>query len=392
MTEFSILQKDLMYALNRLSQVVVNSHTMPMLQNVLFKPGAGVIALTANNLDAWETVTIPANVNPMADEAFTVNCAKLKNVVSTFPKTDNVFFVSQDKGNNANAKIVVKWNKSKFTLNTIPADEFPDASIFVDDVLGKFEVNGAVFSNALSKAIECASVDEARFALNSVLMKMTSDSNLLLCATDTHRLILDNIDIIGQSRKEDEVQALVPIPAVKKIINIANNEQRLMTVTFSNKAIEFENSASGYDDGDGVVKYTSRLISGKFPNYKRVIPDNTDGIRIKFAAERMAKAVQRMSVVRDDNHGHGIVISQDGEGDVKLEGNNNQSEDCQELVGCDDVKIPEMFGMNAKYFKTALQAFNGTVLFTGSDTESPFLMRSYDGENNIKYVLMPMRA
>jgi DNA polymerase-3 subunit beta len=204
--------------------------------------------------------------------------------------------------------------------------------------------------------------------------------------------MLDNIDIIGQSRKEDEVQALVPIPAVKKIINIANNEQRLMTVTFSNKAIEFENSVSGYDNNDGVVKYTSRLIAGKFPNYKRVIPENVDGIMIKFNSEKMAKAVQRMSVVRDDNHGHGIVISQDGEGDVKLEGNNNQSEDCQELVGCDEVKIPEMFGMNAKYFKTALQAFNGAVLFEGSDTESPFLMRSYDGENNIKYVLMPMRA
>ena len=270
-------------------------------------------------------------------------------------------------------KLGIRSGRSKFSLMTLPAAEFPT----VEDINASqsVEVPQETLSRLLDKTDFSMAQQDVRYYLNGLLIE-TGGKHLRAVATDGHRLSLCQAEMDGKAAPEQQV--IVPRKGVLELQRLLSGEGSVTLELGSNHIrIQLEG-----------IRFTSKLIDGRFPEYERVIPRETEN---QFTADRLLfrAALQRTAILSNEKYrGIRLVIRDSG---LVLQAHNPEQEEAEEELevsyGGDDIEI----GFNVNYLLDALGAIESEeVTLAVVDSNSSCLLRE-PGNDDCKYVVMPMR-
>jgi DNA polymerase-3 subunit beta len=345
--------------------VVERRQTMPILSNVLMVAENGKLAITATDLEV--ELVASAEVNVETEGEITVSGRKLLDICRALPDGADInISVSGDKA-------VVRSGRSKFSLVTLPAAEFPT----VEDIKAgqTIEVDQATLARLIEKTHFSMAQQDVRYYLNGMLLE-TAGNHLRAVATDGHRLALCEAELDGASL--DEQQVIVPRKGVLELQRLMSGEGSVNLELGPNHVrIELEG-----------IRFTSKLIDGRFPEYDRVIPKESSN---ELSADRaMFKgALQRTAILSNEKYrGIRLIIRDSG---VVMQAHNPEQEEAEEELeveyGGEDIEI----GFNVNYLLDALGAINSdSVTLSVMDSNSSCLIRQ-PGKDDCKFVVMPMR-
>lgn len=363
--KLSAAREALLRPLQAVIGVVERRQTMPILANVLLVAKDGELSVTATDLE----VELVANTEVSVESGgeVTVPGRKLLDICRALPEDAEVS-ISQ-----SGEKLVLKSGRSKFTLTTLPAAEFPT----VDDINAghSVTVSQEVLGRILEKTHFSMAQQDVRYYLNGLLLE-TSDNLLRAVATDGHRLALCEVALDGG--KAPEQQVIVPRKGVLELQRLMSGEGEL--------AIELgTNHVRIQLDG---IRFTSKLIDGRFPEYDRVIPQDTSNA---MSADRgvFKSALQRTAILSNEKYrGIRLIIREDN---MVLQTHNPEQEEAEEELEIEYSGEEIEIGFNVNYLLDALNAIEtDEVSLAVVDGNSSCLIRE-PGKDDCKYVVMPMR-
>jgi len=363
--KFTAAREALLKPLQAVIGVVERRQTMPILANVLLVAKDDQLAITATDLEVELVASTEAEVEGAGE--VTVPGRKLLDICRALPEQAEV--AVQLSGE----KLSIKSGRSKFTLTTLPAADFPTVEdINASQTLGLAQVT---LRKLLDKTHFSMAQQDVRYYLNGLLVE-TDGKNLRAVATDGHRLALCQVQL--NNKKMPEQQVIVPRKGVLELQRLMTGEGDVDLQLGSNHIrIELEG-----------IRFTSKLIDGRFPEYERVIPQDTSN---QLTADRQLfkGALQRTAILSNEKYrGIRLIIRDSG---VVLQAHNPEQEEAEEELEVsykgDDIEI----GFNVNYLLDALGAIESEeVALSVVDGNSSCLMRE-PGNEDCKYVVMPMR-
>lgn len=345
--------------------VVERRQTMPILSNVLLTAEGGELRVTGTDLEV-ELVSGIA-LEAKQDGEVTVPGRKLLDILKALPD-DALIEVSQDKD-----RLVIRSGKSRFTLSTLPATEFP----VIEDINAqkRFDLPQAVFKTLLDRTAFSMAQQDVRYYLNGLLLELRGDT-LRGVATDGHRLALYDVEAAtGDSR----LQVIVPRKGVLELQRLLGDGDNAVTVEIGSNHIRVEIDR---------LRFTSKLIDGRFPEYERVIPQGGD--KALVADRQMLKeALARTAILSNEKY-RGIRLTL-APGTLSLQAHNPEQEEAEEELELDYDGGELEIGFNVTYLMDALAAVHGENVKLGlSDSNSSCLIEE-PGNPSAQYVVMPMR-
>jgi DNA polymerase-3 subunit beta len=363
--KLSASRETLLKPLQAVIGVVERRQTMPILANVLLVAKDGQVAVTGTDLEVELVATVDVEVEGAGE--ITVPGRKLLDICRALPESAEVSIsVSGEKLN-------VKSGRSRFSLMTLPAAEFPRVG---DINAGQtLSVSQATLAKLLDKTHFSMAQQDVRYYLNGLLLE-TGQKWLRAVATDGHRLALCEVELDEQ--KMPEQQVIVPRKGVLELQRLIGGEGELQIELGSNHIrIQLEH-----------IRYTSKLIDGRFPEYERVIPQDTDN-QLTADREAFRGALQRTAILSNEKYrGIRLIIKKGG---LLLQAHNPEQEEAEEEVEIsysgDDIEI----GFNVNYLLDAFGAIESDeIVLAVVDGNSSCLLRD-PGNDECKYVVMPMR-
>ena len=344
--------------------VIERRQTMPILANVLLAAKKGRIAITATDLEV-ELVASAEVSTPQAGD-ITVPGRKLLDIVRALPDKASVAFTVDGE------KATVKAGKSRFTLSTLPAADFPT----VEEINAQltFEVDQGALKRLIDKTHFSMAQQDVRYYLNGMLLE--SDGKMLrTVATDGHRLALCEMELVTKTGQQ---QVIVPRKGVLELQRLMNSEGTVGVAVGSNHV--------RITLGD--IRFTSKLIDGRFPEYGRVIP--AAPTRIMTAdREALRRALQRTAILSNEKY-RGIRLAF-RKNLLILTTHNPEQEEAEEELEVSYTGEEFEVGFNVNYLLDALAAIDGVEVEIGlTDSNSSCLVRA-PGRGSERYVVMPMR-
>ncbi len=345
--------------------VVERRQTMPILSNVLLVAKDGELAVTATDLEV--ELVAQAEVAVADGGEITVSGRKLLDICRALPEGSDIdMSVSGEK-------LVVRSGRSKFSLATLPAAEFPS----VEDIKAgqTIEVDQETLGRLIEKTHFSMAQQDVRYYLNGMLLE-TGGKFLRAVATDGHRLAMCEAELDGASL--DEQQVIVPRKGVLELQRLMSGEGSLNIELGPNHVrIQLEG-----------IRFTSKLIDGRFPEYDRVIPKESSN-ELSADRESFKAALQRTAILSNEKYrGIRLIIRDSG---VVMQAHNPEQEEAEEELEVqysgEDIEI----GFNVNYLLDALGAVSGDeVTLSVLDGSSSCLIRQ-PGRDDCKFVVMPMR-
>jgi DNA polymerase III subunit beta len=362
--KFTSERERILEPLQAIIGVVERRQTMPILANVLLSAKNGRLAVTATDLEVELVAGGEVTVQQAGD--ITVPGRKLLDIVRALPDQASVTFVVEGE------KAVVRAGKSRFTLTTLPASEFPAVEEINPQL--KFEVEQAALKRLIDKTHFSMAQQDVRYYLNGMLLE--SDGKLLrTVATDGHRLALCEMELVTKSGQH---QVIVPRKGVLELQRLIGSEGAVSVAVGSNHI--------RVTIGD--IRFTSKLVDGRFPEYSRVIPAAPPRT-VRADREALRRALQRTSILANEKYrGIRIALRQNM---VLLTAHNPEQEEAEEEVEVNYQGEEFEVGFNVNYLLDALAAIDGAEVEVGlTDANSSCLVRAPGGGQS-RYVVMPMR-
>ena len=362
--KFTAAREALLKPLQAVIGVVERRQTMPILSNVLLVVKDGALSVTATDLEV--ELVAHADVDTESGGEITVSGRKLLDICRALPEgTEVTVSVSGEKLN-------VRGGRSRFNLATLPAAEFP----VIEDIKAgqKISVSQEGLARLIEKTHFSMAQQDVRYYLNGMLLE-TGKGYLKAVATDGHRLALSQAEIEGAV---DEQQVIVPRKGVLELQRLMSGEGDL-NIELGTNHVRIQL--------DG-IRFTSKLIDGRFPEYERVIPKESSN---ELTADRGAfrGALQRTAILSNEKYrGIRLVIRDSG---VVLQAHNPEQEEAEEELEVEyngeDIEI----GFNVNYLLDALGAVDGDeISLSVQDSNSSCLIRQ-PGKDDCTFVVMPMR-
>jgi len=369
---FEIARKDLINPLKTAVAVVEQRQTLPILGNVLTKVENGNLYLTATDAEveiACSTTLAEPNLDDSDDGSVTIPARKLFDICRSLPANAQIKLTEQEE------KVVVTSGKSRFSLATLPAEDFPETPEI--DSIFDFKMPQSLLKYLLVKTQFAMAQQDARYYLNGVLMDLM-DNTISIVATDGHRLALATDEL--EMGEQEQIQAIMPRKSVIELTKmLADNDEEVSISLDSNHIrIIMPNN----------VIMSSKLIDGRFPDYRAVIPVELDKTVIA-KCEPLKQALTRVSILTNEKFkGIRLSLSKDL---LKLNAKNAFHEESEEVLEVDYTGEELEIGFNSLYLLDVLNTIDiDSVELHFSDENSSCLMNPRDNDS-LKYVIMPMR-
>lgn len=364
--KLSITRETLLKPLQIVSGVVERRQTLPILSNVLMSVSNNSLKLVATDLEV-ELVTETPLTNA-EDGEVTVAARKLMDICRALPE-GTLLDISQNNG-----KVQLKAGKSRFSLSTLPVDEFPKIQNLNES--STVTMVASVLKNLIDKTYFAMAQQDVRYYLNGILLEIESE-RLRGVATDGHRLSVCDGSV--QSTSKNLVQVILPRKGVLELQRLLTEPDGQVTIIICSNHVRMEFAG---------ITYTSKLIDGKFPDYERVIPQNPTK---KVIASRsiLKDALHRASILSNEKY-RGVRLKV-APGSLVASTSNPELEEAEEHIDIDYNGDDFEIGFNVTYIIDALAAISGDeieLLFT--DGNSSCLIQPRGG-HDCRHVIMPMR-
>jgi len=360
-------QDKVLSVLQSVAGIVERRHTLPILANVLIRKTGSSLQLTTSDLEIQIRTTAELD-GDTGDFTTTVGARKLIDILRTMPADQTVSLESSA------AKLILKGGKSKFTLQTMAAEDFPlvqEAASFGP----VFSVPQKTLKNLLSQVSFAMAVHDIRYYLNGILF-VAEGSQLSLVATDGHRLAFASATLDVEVPKQE---VILPRKTVIELQRLLSDTQGAIEMQFANNQAKFS--------FDG-MEFVTKLVEGKFPDYNRVIPKNHQN-SITLGRSALLATLQRTAILTSEKF-KGVRLNIDP-GTLRVASNNAEQEEAVDELdidyGGDSIEI----GFNVTYLIDALANMSqDMVRLELSDGNSSALFTIPDNAT-FKYVVMPMR-
>jgi DNA polymerase-3 subunit beta len=345
--------------------VVERRQTMPILANVLLSVRQGLLSITATDLE----VELVASTDIAAQEGtdITVPGRKFLDILRALPEKLSVSLNVEAE------KVVIKAGRSRVSLSTLPAAEFP----VIDDINSQqtVQVPRKELLRLLEKTHFSMAQQDVRYYLNGMLLEIDG-MVLRAVATDGHRLALCESPLAARAKTTQQV--IVPRKGVLEL-------QRVLT---DEGVAELAIGTNHIRAQIGDIRFTSKLIDGRFPEYSRVIPA-APAAAIRADRDVLRQALQRTAILSNEKYrGIRVTVKRNT---VTVQAHNPEQEEAEEEIEVGYEGVDLEVGFNVNYLLDALAAIDGQDVELGlTDSNSSCLIRS-PGTTTARYVVMPMR-
>ena len=311
-----------------------------------------------------------ANVASDGSDDFqtTIPARKLLDICKALPDSSQINF------NIDETRVSLTSARSRFTLSTLPARDFP--SLDEIEVQQAFEISQNQLKVLFEKTSFAMAQQDVRYYLNGILMEISS-SSIKLVATDGHRLALSEIGI--ESGISENRQIIIPRKAVLELSRLLDSGDSIARCEMSQNHLRVET---------GSLVFTTKLIDGKFPEYQRVIP--VDGNKImQVDRETLKHSMSRIAILSNEKY-RGIRLTFSS-GNLSIQANNPDQEEAEEELQVDYDEEDMEIGFNVTYLIDVLNVLGSEkVQVKLKDSNSSAIISDAADESSL-YVVMPMR-
>ena len=356
----------LLSSLSAVVGVVERRHTLPILSNLLLEKKGNTLTLLATDLELQ--ISTQQNVEAGEDFAITIAARKLFDIVRALPDSAKVKLDSKD------SQVVVSAGKSRFTLQTLPAADFPRVETGAG--LGAaISLPQKTLKRLLQLVQFAMASQDIRYYLNGMLLVLEG-KQLRVVATDGHRLSYAETQLEAEAESREVIIPRKTVVELSKLLGDVDDPVELriganqVTITLPG------------------TELVTKVVDGKFPDYQRVIPVNQPR-QLKANRQNVMQALQRAAILSNEKfRGVRLVMSENTLGIVC---NNNEQEEAADEIEVSYNGEPLDVGFNVTYLLDGLGALNSEeIILSLADANSSMLLSS-EGEVGFKYVVMPMR-
>jgi DNA polymerase III subunit beta len=365
--QFEISREALIKPLQLVTGVVERRQTLPVLSNVLLVLDKNVLSLTGTDLEVELVGRVEVSGKSTPGE-ITVPARKLMDICKALPDDASLKF-DIDEG-----KAVIRNGRSRFSLATLPANDFPS----VEDSPGNLELTlpQHLLKAMLDSTSFAMAQQDVRYYLNGLLMEVSADY-LRVVATDGHRLALHTEKLTTPAQAKTQV--IIPRKGIMELSRLlADGDEEVSLVIGSNNIRARTKNFT----------FTSKLVDGKFPDYDRVLPKGGDKVLVADRQD-LRQALTRTAILSNEKfRGIRLMLSKD---ELKIVANNPEQEEAEEIVSVEYQSTPLEIGFNVSYLLDVLAVLSSsTVQMVLSDSNSSVLLQTTE-DSPSTYVVMPMR-
>ncbi|POY43916.1 DNA polymerase III subunit beta [Avibacterium gallinarum] len=364
--QFTVSRENLLKPLQQVCGVLSSRPNIPVLNNVLLHIEGQSLTITGTDLEV--ELSTQAQLNSAEQNGnFTIPAKKFLDICRSFPDGSDITVSFEED------RALVLCGRSKFNLATLPADEYPNLADW------QAEVDFITIQATLRRLIDATQFSmanqDARYFLNG--MKFETEGNLLrTVATDGHRLAVCTIPL------EQDLQLHSVIVPRKGVLELA----RLLESNVQPARVQIGTNNLRIDLGH--IIFTSKLIDGRFPDYRRVLPRNAQRI-MTGEWESLKQAFARAAILSNDKVR--TVRLQLAENQLTITATNTEQEQAEEIIDINYSGEEMEVGFNVSYLLDVLNALKcKQVRMRLTDASSSCLIEDVD-DNSAEYVIMPMR-
>jgi DNA polymerase III subunit beta len=362
------IDKDvLLKPLQAVSGIVERRHTLPILSNVMLETKGSDLNLVATDLEI-QIATSAKLEKTSADHSVTVSARKLQDILRALPENTSVVLDAQEN------RLQVKAGKSRFNLQTLPAQDFPklaDGGASTSSV----RLPQKVFRDLLALVQYGMAQQDIRYYLNGLLL-VADGSQLTLVATDGHRLAYATTTLSTEVKKSE---VIVPRKAILELAKLLQDVDDEIEIQLLPNQIRFIFAG---------INIVSKVVDGKFPDYTRVIPSN---YKKHFVVGRLVlqQALQRASILSNEKfRGVRWVLTANS---LRIVCSNAEQEEAEEELVVDYGADPLDIGFNIVYLLDVLNNLDVEEVDCAVGDANSSMLITVPGNKDFKYVVMPMR-
>ena len=369
--KLTISREILLEQLSHVVGAVEKKHTSKILENIFLNISEDTLQMVGTDLE----IELSSEVSIQAESAgqTTAPARKLFDICKALPPDCFVLLETDDK-----QRLHIKGLRSKFELATLPADDFP----LLDDLPIKQEIRVPEKSlkNLLEKVSFSMANQDVRYYLNGLLLEFHADK-IIAVSTDGHRLAVSEfMTQLDESDSADVLSIIVPRKGILELSRLLDASSDLaLFLQISDNHIRIVN--------DG-IRFTSKLIDGKYPDYQAAIPSNSLH-RIELDREKFRDTLSRVAILSNEKF-RGIRLGLK-DNTMTLHSNNPENESAEEELDInysgDDFEI----GFNVSYLLEAVNHLEGSTIHMDLSTPDSSVLLSSVNDPDTRYIVMPIR-
>ncbi len=367
MMKFSVIREEILPPLQQIIGVIEKRQTMPILANVLLIIEQNQLILTGTDLEiqlivkiTFDDIIVPGSV--------TVPAKKFLDICRLLPNNSIIKFEQEAD------KVKISSNRSRFSLNSLPADNYPEFS--ETELDNYFFIRAGQLKRALDKTLFCMANQDVRYYLNGILLSIVNNK-LKLVASDGHRLSVFEDDL--ENTIEFETEIILPRKGVLELNKLLNNPDTELTVEFSENNVRLSLNN---------VIFSAKLIDAKYPDFSKVLQkDFLPAIHIQ--KQLLKNALTRVSVLSNEKF-KGVTFDFNKDS-LKISAHNPEHDEAEDEIVIDYAGEPLTIAFNAQYLSEAISNLDSelAVLNIAQDISTCLICETE--ESPYKFVVMPMR-
>lgn len=377
-----IAKESLLNILSQVVGVVERRHTLNILSNVKLQASAQALTITGSDLEVELVASMPFASGACIEQGeTTLPARKLMDICKSLPATSIIDLqITEDQ------RCILKSGKSRFVLGTLPAEDYPLLS--TETTQGtQVQVTKRELKRLFEKTAFAMAVQDVRFYLTGTLLEIENNF-LRAVTTDGHRLALCETSTVSTS---DQVQAIVPRKAVGELQRLLTVEDEPLTILIGRELLNVTIQLPSRDPEQGgvTIRFTTKLIDGKFPDYRRVIPRGGDK-HVMVSHDLFKQSLQRVAILSNEKL-RGVFLNFETD-NLKLRANNPEQDEASEDLAIQYHHDHLEMSFNAQYLLEVMNVLDGNdVAMTMTEANQSVLIQDPQHTEQT-YVVMPMRV
>ena len=366
--KFTLIRDQFLKSLQQVTGALGSRPSLPILGNILLQVEQGLLAITCTDLEV-ELIAEFQLEGEYQNGAITVPSRKFLDICRSLPENAEIQFKVE------NERATLRSGRSRFTLATLPAEDYPNIDSW--ESTAEFTLPQASLRQLMDKTAFSMANQDVRYFLNGMLLE-TEGKTLRAVSTDGHRMAVASIELETESATQ---QIILPRKGVMELMRLLDKPEAPVTIQIGSANLRAQLNQ---------FIFTSKLVDGRFPDYRRVIPQNSDKFMLANGSE-LRQALSRAAILSNEKfRGVRLNLTQN---QLRISAQNPEQEESEEFL---DVNYPHEeleIGFNVNYLLDVLNTLKAeNIRISMRDSIASALVENLvESDDNSMYVVMPIR-